>query len=253
MNFRTQSRLNYLVKAGHRRGHGIHSPFLFHLITTVIEDRKRIPAYKIFKGFKNNVLRLLSNLSDESLNKICKEFNLRRLSRQNLYKKAELSFRYGKLVCRLINYFKPLSISNYGPSLGVNLAVIASLDDRTPVYQHTKNHEYHSLYDELLKNSALTNIYNEKEISEPLVNSEFIIINYRYHPLWCQEVVNQIPGANEKICTVIIIGIHESKEMEMIWQDFIENRKISVSLDLFEIGIGIINKRLQKEDFVLRF
>jgi hypothetical protein len=52
---------------------------------------------------------------------------------------------------------------------------------------------------------------------------------------------------------VIIIGIHESKEMEMIWQDFIENRKISVSLDLFEIGIGIINKRLQKEDFVLRF
>ncbi|MEI6677595.1 MAG: hypothetical protein WCL21_03245 [Mariniphaga sp.] len=253
MNFRTQSRLNYLVKARHRGGHGIHSPFLFHLITTVIEDQKKIPAYKNYKDLKNRAQSLLSNLSDESLNKICKEFNLRRLSLQNLYKKAELSFRYGKLVCRLINYFKPSSISNYGPSLGVNLAVIASLDDRIPVYQHTKNHEYHSLYDELLKDSALTNIYYEKEFSGPLADSEFIIINYRYHPLRCQEVVYQILSTNEKNCTLIIIGIHESKEIELIWQELIESRKISVSLDLFEIGIGIINKRLQKEDFVLRF
>lgn len=253
MNFRTQSRLNYLVKARHRGGHGIHSPFLFHLITAVIEDRRRIPAYKIFKDLKNSALRLLSNLSDESLSRIYNEFNLPVSSRRNLYKKAELPLRYGKLVFRLINYFKPSAISNYGPSLGVNLAVIASLDDQIPIYHTTKNHEYHSFYNELLKDSALTNIYYEKEISGPLVDSEFIIINYRYHPLNCQEVVNQILSTNGKICTLIIIGIHESKEMELIWQKLIESKKISVSLDLFEIGIGIINKRLQKEDFVLRF
>ena len=249
MNFRTQSRLNYLVKARHRGGHGIHSPFLFHLITTVIEDRKSIPAYKNYKDFKNNALRLLSNLSKESLAKMCNEFNLRASSRRNLYKKAELSFRYGKLVFRLINSFKPSSISIYGPSLGVNLAVIASLDDQIPIYQTTINHPF---CDELLKDSALTNVYYEKEFSGPLVYSEFIIINYRCHPLRCQEVVNQILSTNEKICTLIIIGIHESKEIELIWQELIESRRISVSLDLFEIGIGIINKRLQKEDFVLR-
>jgi hypothetical protein len=52
---------------------------------------------------------------------------------------------------------------------------------------------------------------------------------------------------------MIIRGIHRSAEMENIWQEVIKEKKVKVSLDLYEIGILLFRKKLQKQHFILRF
>ena len=253
MKFRTLSRLIYLKRAQHRRGHGIHSPFLFRLVTSVIEDRGRLPEYKEFKKLNSTALHLLEEFSDPLFTKIYDQFNLPLSKSRKLYKKLELPLRYGKVVFRLIRYFHPKSIINYSPTLGVNLAVMAMADNRTPVFQVINNPEYIPFIEELLKDSATSNIHFLPEHSEPPVPPEFKIFNYPDQPELLRSILRECLTRHGDNDVLIIRGIHESKEMEEIWQEMIDFESVRVSLDVFEIGIVLFRKGLQKENFIHRF
>ena len=214
MKFRTIRRIIYLKKARHRRGHGIHSPFLFHLITEVVENRHRVSEYKIFKDIKNRALNLLEDSSEKSLSNIYQQFNLTPSNPHRLYRRVELPLRYAKVVFRLLREFKPSSLVSYGPSFGANF-------------------------------------FNEN--SSTLIKGEFIIINYPFDPVLSRKVFQTCLEIHGEDDVVIIRGIHESKEMEAIWQEMIQCESVRVSLDLFEIGIALFRCRLQKENFIQRF
>lgn len=253
MKFRTISRLLYLKKARHRRGHGIHSPFLFNLITTVIENKKRVPEYKIFRQLKFDASQILEKYSDQSPYINFPYIYSSLTKPQKLYKRIELQLRYGKVVFRLIREFKPSSVIHYGPALGVNLSVMALANQMIPVYQVIESVEYHHFTQETLKDSSLSNIHYLNENDQPAVHPELIMINYPYAPQMTQRIIQnslEHKGLND---VIIIRGIHESKEMEAIWQELIANKSVRVSLDLFEIGIALFRAGLQKENFIHRF
>lgn len=252
MKFRTISRLIYLKRARHRHGHGIHSPFLFRLITAVVEDRRRLAEYKIFKGLKNNVLNLLDEIPESSLTKVFHQFNLPPSKPGKLYKKVELPLRYGKVVFRLIREFKPSSIINYGPTLGTNLALMAMANIDSGVYQVINDPVYKLVSKELLKYPAFSNIQFLPENSVPEVNPEFIMINFSDNPDMSRSVVQKYLRMHGDDDVLIIRGIHESQEMETIWLEMIAHESVRVSLDLFEIGIALFRKELQKENFILK-
>lgn len=253
MKYRTISRVTYFKKARHRRGHGIHSPFLFHLISEVLENKTRLREYKIFKGLKNNVLNLLRNFSEPSLSAIYDDFNLAPSNPRRLYRKVELPRRYGKVAFRLIREFKPSSVISYGPAFGANLALIAMASKDSIVYQFINDPIYELASKEIIKGMDITNVrfFNENTISS--VKSEFILINYPYNSDASQKIVQQHLKLHGDDDVLIIRGIHESKEMEAIWGAIVASENVRVSLDLFEIGITLFRKGLQKENFIQSF
>ncbi len=253
MKYRTISRIVYLKKARHRRGHGIHSPFLFHLISEVIENKTRLREYKIFKSLKNDVLNSLHNFSEPSLSAVYHEFNLAPSNPRRLYRKVELPRRYGKVTFRLIREFKPSSVVSYGTTFGANLALIAMACKDGIVYQYINDPIYEFASKELLNGLAISNVRFFNENTAPSVKSEFILINYPGNPAVSQNVVLQYLKLHGDDDVLIIRGIHESKEMEAIWQEMITSESVRVSLDLFEIGIALFRQGLQKENFIQRF
>jgi len=251
MKFRTICRLMYLKRARHRRGHGIHSPFLFRLITTVVEDKQRYPEYGIYKELKNRALDLLNNYPEASLAKIFQHYYFSHS--RKLYQKVELPNRYAKVVFRLIREFKPSSILNYGPTLGVSLALMAMADRKVPVYQAVNDPEDEVFSRELLRDSGFSNIHFLQEDASNPVNPEFIMINYPDRPEQLQLVVKKYLEKPSDDGVLVIRGIHESKETQNIWQEVIASERVRVSLDLFAIGIVLFRKGLQKENFIHRF
>ena len=54
--------------------------------------------------------------------------------------------------------------------------------------------------------------------------------------------------------TVFIFDdIHWSKEMEEAWNEIKQDSRVTISIDLFKIGIVFFRKGQVKQDFVLRF
>lgn len=240
----------YLKRARHRRGHGIHSPFLFHLITTVVEEKRKLPEYKLIGKLKNNAINLLDHSSDKTFNNVYLQFNLAPSNPHHLYRKVELPLRYGKVVFRLIREFKPSVIVNYGPTFGVNLALMALARNESIVYQLADEPAYETMSRELLKDSAISNIYFFHEDPVSTLIPAFVNVNYPGNPGMSRNVIRKIVEKHDADQVLIIRGIHESLEMETNWQEVTESENVRVSLDLFEIGIVLFRKGLQKENFI---
>jgi hypothetical protein len=251
MKFRTISRLIYSKRARHRHGHGIHSPFLFYLITKVIENKESCPEYNYFKSLKNKVFDSLDNFSDPSFIELYNEFGLPSSKPKKLFKKVELPIKYGKIVFQLIREFKPSSVISYGPTFGANLVILAIANNDSHVY-HVINDPVSELIGmKLLKGQAIANIHFVAENPMPTIDPEFVMVNYPNNPDISRSVTQKFINKHSDDCVLIIRGIHNSKEMETIWQEMIASEKVHVSLDLFEIGITLFRKGLQKENYIL--
>ena len=51
----------------------------------------------------------------------------------------------------------------------------------------------------------------------------------------------------------IINNIRQSKEMENVWKEIISQKEVTVSIDLFFIGLVFFRKEQVKENFIIRF
>ncbi len=47
--------LGYLLKARHTRGHGIHSPYIYSLVSEVLFDRNDYADYKVFRSIRRKM------------------------------------------------------------------------------------------------------------------------------------------------------------------------------------------------------
>ena len=253
MKFRTLRRINYLFKAGHRGGHGIHSPFLFHLITTVIEDKIQYPEYGIFEKLRIRAIKLLNSHPEGIFPYTNNQTNLQPIKTRKLFDRIELPLKYGKLLFRLIREFKPSSVVYYGPSQGVNLATMAMADNLVPTYQVWLNPEQNLLPSRLLNDYAISNIIFPDQKSELKIHADFSVINFADNPEMSRKIVQKCLDTHADNGLLILRGIHQSIEMEELWNELISDSRVRVTLDLFEIGLVMFRKGLQKENFILRF
>jgi len=253
MKYSILSRIKYLSKAQHRGGHGIHSPFLFHLITTVIENKQQNAEYKIINKLHTNSLNLLNQRQDLPFNQNSGDaINITDHPRK-LSKKLELPRRFHEMIFRLIREFKPAAIIHYGPTIGINSGVMALANPLTPVYQITEHHIYDLLAQELLMDPAFTNLCFLPQNSQQPVRPEFVLINYPDNPERTRNVLQRCIHETGENDLIIIKGIHHSKEMETIWNEMTLQESVRVTLDLYEIGMVLFRRGLQKENFILRF
>ena len=253
MNFRTIGRLKFLLKARHKGGHGIHSPFLFRLITTVIECRFKNPEYEIFERLHKRALEMLPKNIAVSFAKSYHQTDRSFLTHSRIYNKAELPGKFGKMVVRLIHEFRPTAIIHFGPALGVNLAAMAIANNSRPVYQMSGDPDFDLFAINLLLDSEKSNIFFLSENEEPPIHPGLVLINLSDNPAKSRMVVQHCLDHHADDDILILRGIHESVEMEIIWQELIGNKIARVSIDQFEIGIVLFRKGLQKEDFIHRF
>jgi hypothetical protein len=250
MKFRLPRRLKYLRKARHWHGHGIHSPFLFYLVTRVIEDKRQYPAYRIIRSLKEKILNQLKERENPCDLLINAASLPDRVSKNKLFKKVELGYRYGKLLLRLINEFKPSSVFLYGPTFGMNLLYLALADQKPSVYViNFRTQERTHLLPEIPESK----ISFEQESKVFSRVQEFSFINFPFNPQETKRIIEAKMKLNGEDDVMIIRGIHKSAAMEALWRELITDKRIRVSLDLYEIGILLFRNRLQKQHFVIRF
>jgi len=223
------------------------------LITTVIEDKQNLSNYQYLKDLKKSALKLLGNSSDPLITELFKKFSLPVSKPRKLYRNVEMPLKYAKVVFRLIRELKPDAVISYGDTLGINLSAAAMAQNPAYLYQVIHKPEYHLFCEKLFINSEVSNIQWINEHIESSVNAEFTIINYPDQPELTENILHKSLTIHGDQDILIVRGIHESAKMETIWSELIASNAVRVSLDLFEIGIVLFFKKLQKENFIYHF
>jgi len=254
--------LRYLFTAANGKGHGVHSPFVFEFITRVLNDNRRFYA---FDGIEKIRTQLLSNhtlveIQDFGAGSRVAKNNTRKISA--IAKGSLKPAKYSQLLFRMIDYYGPTQIIELGTSLGITTAYLASANPDAKVTTFEGSSAIAQIARQNHQLLGLTNIdLIEGNFDQQLpqwlaqnksVDFAFIDGNHALKPTMAYfesllEVVHDH--------TILVFDdIHWSEEMEAAWAQISAHPRVTLSIDLFFIGLVFFRKEFaQKQEVSIQF
>ena len=110
--------LRYLLKA-HTR-HGTHSPFVYNLLEEVIYDTRNYYVFDEIEKLRQKLLRDGRTINVKDFGAGSKINSSPKRKVKDIAKNAAKPEKYGQLMFRLIQKFKPETLLELGTSLGIS-------------------------------------------------------------------------------------------------------------------------------------
>jgi predicted O-methyltransferase YrrM len=240
----------------------VHSPFLYNFITQVVEDKTHYKSY-------NDLQKLFS-----ALNKNNSTLHIEDLGAGTTYEKSKvktvaavfnntaLKGKYGKLLFRIVNYYKPSAILELGTGLGIATSYMALANTNAAITTIEGSAEIAAVAKENFKQSNINNISliegNFDNILPAFIkqhqNIDFALMdgNHRYESTI--NYFNQLLKLCHNDTIIIIDDIHWSEEMQKAWNEIAQHTAVTLSLDFYKIGIIFFRKEFKvKQHFAIRY
>ena len=253
--------LQYYFTASNGRGHGIHSPFVFDFIENVLNDHRHFYAYDTIEALRNRLLNDKGVIEVEDFGAGSRTDSSKKRSIASIAKNAVKPAKYGQMLFRLVNHYKPKSILEMGTSLGVSTAYLAAGNPEARVVTLEGSKEIAAIAKknfEQLGLEAIQQVTGNFDQTLPFVLKDqkfdlvFIDGNHRKEPTLNYFRLLLTNLYNETI--LIFDDIHWSREMEEAWMEICSNENVRVSIDLFFMGIVVFRNEIrEKQDYKIRF
>jgi predicted O-methyltransferase YrrM len=254
--------LLYRWKAKGRKGYGIHSPFVFDLVTKVLNDDRFFYAYESIEEQR----RLL--LSDEKNLEVLDWGAGGKQARTALRPIAKVAARslkspkYARLLFRLVQYFQSRQVLELGTCLGITASYLAASSDEVQVTTLEGAPAYVKKARRIFENLRIKNIrVVEGNFDDTLLGVlkesrtwDFVFIdgNHRLEPTL--RYFEQILPHAHAGTLFVFDDIHWSREMEEAWQKIQQHPSVTLTIDLFFVGLVFIRpEQIAKEHFIIPF
>jgi predicted O-methyltransferase YrrM len=254
--------LRYYLNASNGKGHGTHSPFIFHFITKILGDRQQYPAYEKVETLRKQLQKDQALLNIEDLGAGSSVSKTQQRSIASITRHAAKPAKFGQLLYRMVKAYQPSHILELGTSLGITTsylslgkpdARIITLEGAAEVAAvATKNFK-----DLQLQNISLLEGNFDDTLSSAInklstIDLCFIDGNHRQEPT--ERYFRQLLPALHNDSILIFDDIHWSHEMEIAWKTIRDHPLVTCSVDLFFIGIVFFRREFkEKQEFVIRF
>lgn len=254
--------LNYLLTSNNGKGHGIHSPFVFDLVTLVLNDKGDYYCYQGIEELRQLMLKNDLQVEVSDLGAGSRKGTIYRRKVSDIARTALKPPKYSKLLFRLANYFKCRTIIELGTSLGITTCYLASVHHNEKVFTLEGVPAIAGLAKENFEKLGLKNIElveGNFDLTLPAVLEKagktdlaFIDGNHRFEPTlrYFEQIYPYLHAGS----VVIFDDIHWSAEMEEAWLKIKSDPRVTLSVDLFFIGLVFFDPSIRvKQDFVIRF
>jgi predicted O-methyltransferase YrrM len=252
--------LSYYITSQSGKGHGVHSPFVFDFIKNVLKDKTKYPEYNKIERERERLL------ADERMIEV-EDFGAGSSSQKNTRQVKQIAGtslktkKYAQLLFRIAKYYKASTIIELGTSLGITTAYLGAADT-TNVYSLEGSKSIADIARQNIITLGITNTsiitgefqntLNDLLATVPKPDLVFVDGNHRKLP-----TINYFEALLEKSKTSTILifdDIHWSREMEDAWAHIKEDASVTLTIDLFFIGIVLLRTDFKaKQHFCIRF
>ena len=257
--FSAQEYLFYLFES--KTKYYIHSPFVFSFINDVLNDKRDFYCYneieKLRNELKENELKI--DVDDFGAGSLLENRNKRSIS--FIAKTSAAPQKYAQLLFRIIQFYKCENILELGTSLGVTTSYLSAINYGNKIYSIEGSHSIAAEAKKNFQSLERTNIQliigKFEERLNPTLNEmkhlDFLYLdgNHRLEPT-INYFKQCLPYLNEN-SIVVLDDIYWSPEMKQAWNQIKSNASVTLSIDLFRMGILFFRKDKNKEHFRLRF
>lgn len=249
-----KSFIAFLFKSSNQ--HGVHSPFVYQLVTQCFYNKEKIKAYKVLDKYRQSLLKNNTLLEIEDFGEGSRVLKSQIRTVASIAKTAGSSVKKTQLLFRLSRYFNCVNLLELGTALGQGTQAlclgaqnghVTSIEGSKALYNTTKNN---------LSGCSNLNLINgifKNELSK-LNNLEWDLIFIDGHhdkkaTIGYFEAL--LPNIHND-SLIIFDDIYWSKGMTEAWEYIYNHNHVTVSIDTFYFGIVWFRKEQPKQHFTIR-
>ena len=252
--------IHYYLTAHNGKGHGVHSPFVFSFITQVLNDDRHFYAYQNIENLRQLLLQDQRRVNIGNMDTAGVKEKQRRVG--DVAFSSLPNKKISQLLFRIADHYAPGNILVLGTSLGITPAYLASAGKDIKVTTLEGVSEIAAVAASNFSKLGLSNIQliqgNFDDTLLPaleklqLLDMVFIHGDHSYE-LTMRYFRQILPHLHEN-SILIVDDIHASKEQEQAWSQIKEQEAVTLSIDLFFIGLVFFRKEQKvKQHFTIRF
>lgn len=252
-------RINSLARyaIGGKTRYYLHSPFVYDFAEKILNDKRNFYAFQDIETLKATLVR--SDTLIQTTDCGAGNSRVRRLA--DMLKTMSIPAHYGKLLFRMVNYYQPQHLLEFGTALGIST-----------LYQALPKREAHFVSMEGCPNTAAAarqhlqqsgcgrvevQVGNFDDILPNVLQTftqldwVFFDGNHRLAPT-LRYFETCLAKAHEN-SIFVFDDVHWSPEMSEAWQYIKAHPRTRVTIDLWRLGIVFFRSTQAKEHFVLYY
>lgn len=222
-------------------GYGVHSPFVFRLITYVIGQKKC--AYYAYDAMDRLRLKLKHDSETQAV------------------EKQTISKKKGELLFRLANEFQPRLMLQVGASQGMAALYMTAYSKSASCQLWEADEEQADLAEKVLKKANAAQVELCRGGYETLVkraSSEakqfdcfFFHLSDNVETL--RKLLPLYLSSARADAVFIVDDIRACKAMKELWRELIQREDVTVSIDLYDMGLLFVNKKYNKKNYTVYY
>ena len=260
LNFRfAKDYLQHRLRAKNR--HGLHSPFVYRLVDEVIYDFRAKDDYADIEAIRSQLLSDNQIINIIDLGAGSHVHNRRQKKVSDIAKNTLEPPKLAQLLYRLVYDLKPRNLIELGTCLGITSLYLKAAAPNAQLFTLEGCPETAGVAAEVFKKAGEVNInqvignFNDTlaDVIKGLDQLDFVFIdgNHQKEPTlnyfeW------RLPKVHENTL-LIFDDIYWSEGMKEAWSVIKSHPRVTVTVDLFWIGLVYFKKGQVKEDFFIRF
>ena len=254
--FQVVAYIQFLLKSTNE--HGVHSPFVFDLITKCFYNKKQLPVYSKLDQYRDELLNNENHINVTDFGAGSRVFKSNKRKVSAIAKTAGITTKRAKLLTRLTRYFDFKNTLEFGTSLGLASSAIAFGNSKTKITTLEGCPETAAIAQEQFKKHELNNIKAiTTDFSSYLANNtvdyDFVYFDGNHQKKATLEYFNSLIDNTNDYSVFIFDDIHWSKEMEEAWDEIKNHPKVSITIDTFFWGFVFFRTETKhKEHFIIR-
>ncbi|WP_264558132.1 O-methyltransferase [Flavobacterium sp. N2270] len=239
--------------------HGVHSPFVYDLVTKCFHDTTNYSEYEVLKNYRNSLLENKNTIEVTDFGAGSRIFKSNTREVSKIAKTAGITSKNAELLFRIVRYFQPEQILEIGTSLGLassalslgnSKANITTLEGCPSTSQKSKEESQKFGFNniEFIK-TEFSSYLNSCDFR--LSTFDFIYFDGNHSKKATLEYFELLLPTITNDSVWIFDDIHWSKDMEDAWEIIKNHPQVTVTIDTFQWGIVFFRKEQKKEHFVI--
>lgn len=253
--------LEYKLFSSHRKGHGIHSPFIYGLVNDVFRNKIDPGVVLKIEQVRKKMLTDRRVIEVNDLGSGSEKMKEKLRSIGEIAQFSAVPAKYGKLLYSLSGRFGQSSIIELGTSLGLSAAYMANGSPETTVHTIEGCSNTAAIAEEYLASATEGNVKVYRgsfDSTLPAVAAKagppgmiFIDGDHR-----SDRLMSYFTYLSEISCddTVIVIDdIHLKCEMGMAWEWIKTCNRVTVTVDILRMGLVFFRRGISRTDLIIRY
>ena len=261
MNYSHQLKhyIKYRIKAGNE--HSMHSPFVFDLAIKVLYDKAPFYCFDNIEALREVLLSIDNTIevTDFGAGSAVHKSNKRKIS--DIVKHSAKKEKYGQLLFKLVNYFQSKTILELGTSVGISTLYLASPNSKAKVItiegcpQIAKVAQTN--FDKLKIKSIDMRVGRFDDVLPSVLKEEaqldFVFIDGHHLKQPTIKYFEMVLKNLHNNSVLVVDDIYWSEQMTEAWEYIKQHPSVTVTLDMFYLGIVFFRKEQVKEHFIVKY